>query len=179
MHSKVALDHVGITVPDLDEAIEFFTDAFGCKVALRAGPYEDFGYTWPGAAGPENASLRLAVLTLGDSSNIELLEYSGREGSADRPAPQPADRGGMHIALYVEDVYGLGRELEARDDVQVLAPVQVEEGGPLDGLIWSYFLTSFGLVIELIRWRPGLPYEATSENRLVPPPWLSSGASAM
>ncbi|WP_349453484.1 VOC family protein [Nonomuraea sp. B19D2] len=127
---KIAVDHLGITVPDLDEAIAFFVDVFGFDVVLQAGPYDDFGYVWPGNDGPEKASLQLAVLKLGET-------------------------------------------LAARDDIKVLAPVQVEGGGPLDGLIWSYSLTSFGVVIELIRWRPGLAYEATStHHRLVPPPWL-------
>lgn len=171
MSGRIAIDHVGVTVPDLDEATAFFVDVFGFDVVLRSGPYDDFGYTWPGNDGPEQASLRLAVLKLGNGYNLELLEYTNRRIAPERPAPQPADRGGMHLAFYVEDVHELAQILTARDDITVLAPVQVEEGGPLDGLIWSYFLTSFGVVIELIRWEPGLPYEATSAHRLVPPPW--------
>ena len=88
--TRIAVDHLGITVPDLDEAIEFFVDVFGFDVVLQAGPYDDFGYVWPGNDGPEKASLRLAVLKIGDSHNIELLEYTNRTGAEDRPAPQPA-----------------------------------------------------------------------------------------
>ena len=175
---KLAVDHVGITVPNLDVAIDFFVDAFDAKVVFLSGPYENFGYVWPGNEGPEEASLRLAVLTLGDSHNIELLEYANRVGVEDRPAPQPADRGGMHLALYVEDIGEVGERLAARDDIRVLAPVQVEEGGPIDGLIWCYVLTTFGLVIELLKWEPGLPYEATSEHRMVLPPWRRHAPTA-
>lgn len=169
--SRISVDHVGITVPDLDEAIAFFVDALGFVEVFRSGPYDDFGYVWPGNDGPEKASLRLAVLRLGDSDNVELLEYTQRAVLDDRPAPQPADRGGMHLALHVEDVYGLGEQLSSRADVTVLAPVQVEHGGPLDGLVWSYFLTSFGVVVELIKWDTGLPYEANTSERMALPPW--------
>lgn len=171
MAPKLAVDHLGVTVPDLDEALDFFTEVFGFDLVLKAGPYDDFGYVWPGNEGPEKAKLRLAVVKLGEDYNIELLEYTQREGVTDRPAPQPADRGGMHLAFYVEDIEEFGARLTDRDDITVLAPVQTEHGGPLDGLIWSYFLTSFGVVIELIRWEPGLPYEAECQHRLVPPPW--------
>jgi catechol 2,3-dioxygenase-like lactoylglutathione lyase family enzyme len=171
MAIRVAVDHVGITVPDLDEAIDFFVDLLGFDVVFRSADYDDFGYVWPGNETSEKATLRLAVLKLGDDYNIELLEYTNRVGVEDRPAPQPADRGGMHLALFVEEIEALAARLEARPDVQVLAPVQVEEGGQIDGLVWSYFLAPFGLVIELLRWEPGMPYESCSQHRMVQPPW--------
>jgi catechol 2,3-dioxygenase-like lactoylglutathione lyase family enzyme len=170
---RIAVDHIGVSVPDLDEAISFFVDVFGFEVVLRAGPYDNFGYVWPGEDGPEQANLRLAVLRQGDH-NVELLEYSGRSAGDLSPAPRPADPGGMHLALYVEDIYEAEARLKGRSDIRFLCPVEKEQGGPLDGLDWAYLLTSWGLVIELIRWQPGLPYEAATEKRLAPPPWLRS-----
>ena len=32
-HLVTAIDHVGIAVPDLDDAIEFYRDTFGMRVA--------------------------------------------------------------------------------------------------------------------------------------------------
>src|SRR5581483_995903 len=70
-----SIDHVGFTVPDLDEAVEFFCDVLGCELVLREGTYDNCGYVWPGESEPERATVRLAILRHGDSHNVELLEY--------------------------------------------------------------------------------------------------------
>lgn len=175
--SRISIDHAGYTVPNLDEAVAFFVDVFGFEVVLHGGPYDDCGYVWPGETEPEKTVLRLAVLQLGGHANIELLEYTGAAGTQSKTAaPRPSQRGGAHLALYVEDIYDVERELRARNDVQFMAGVEVENGGPIDGTDWAYLLTSWGMVIELIRWRPGLPYERTTSARFAPPPWFESHA---
>jgi catechol 2,3-dioxygenase-like lactoylglutathione lyase family enzyme len=35
------VDHVGMTVPDLNEAIRFFEDAIGAKLLWRVGPFAE------------------------------------------------------------------------------------------------------------------------------------------
>lgn len=169
--SKVAVDHVGLSVPNLEQAIDFFVSAFGCRVVFHAGPYDDLGFTWPGDDGPENTTMRLAMLRMGDSDNIELLEYSRRDAPKSDTPPRVSEPGGMHLCFYVEDIYEAEKELRKRSDIRWLNAVSKEEGGPLDGLDWSYFLTDWGLVIELIRWPEGLPYEQSTTERLVSPPW--------
>ncbi|HEV7185327.1 MAG: VOC family protein [Actinomycetales bacterium] len=176
--SKVAVDHVGLSVPNLEQAIDFFVSAFGCKVVFHAGPYDDLGFTWPGDDGPENTTMRLAMLRMGDSDNIEILEYTRQDAPNDPPAPRVSQPGGMHLCFYVEDIYEAEKELRKRDDIRWLNAVSKEEGGPLDGLDWSYFLTDWGLVIELIRWPEGLPYEQSTSERLVSPPWRHSHSHA-
>ena len=41
----------------------------------------------------------------------------------------------------------------------------------MDGLLWAYFRTDWGLVLELIQWQPGLPYEGSTELRMALPRW--------
>ncbi len=36
----VAVDHVAFNVPDLDEAVSFFTSALGCELLARGGPVD-------------------------------------------------------------------------------------------------------------------------------------------
>lgn len=169
--SRLAIDHIGITVPDLDEAVSFFVEVLGFDLVLQGGPYDDFGYIWPGQRQSEKGDFRLAIVSHGGTHNVELLEYATRERPNDRPAPEPADPGGMHLALHVEDIHEAAAQLGAHDGVREIAPPQREDGGALDGIHWAYFLTSFGLVVELIQWDTGLPYEATTAARLAPPPW--------
>ena len=37
----VGMDHVGITVPDIDQAIAWFEDEMGCVAPLTFGPFSD------------------------------------------------------------------------------------------------------------------------------------------
>jgi catechol 2,3-dioxygenase-like lactoylglutathione lyase family enzyme len=165
-----SVDHVGFTVPDLDEAVAFFCEALGCQLVLQAGPYENVGYVWPGEDSPEQANLRLAILNHRGLQNIELLEYRSRPNPPDAAAPRPADRGGAHICFFVDDVEGAVTHLSMWEGVRVLGAVDTETEGPLKGQDWVFVLTRWGLVIELVNWKPGMPYERTTSARLVSPP---------
>jgi catechol 2,3-dioxygenase-like lactoylglutathione lyase family enzyme len=169
---KIAIDHVGLSVPNLDQAVSFFNEVFGFETVFYTDPYEDVGWVWPGETEPERLTLRIAVLQHEGQHNLELLEYSDRAAPPETKPPRPADPGGMHLAFYVEDIYAAEQELRQRKDVRFLSPVALEEGGPISGTDWSYLLTDWGLVIELIRWKPGLPYEAHTHARMVTPPWI-------
>jgi catechol 2,3-dioxygenase-like lactoylglutathione lyase family enzyme len=173
VNSRLAIDHVGLSVPDLDTAVAFFQEVFGFELVFFTDPYEDVGWVWPGESEPEKVTLRIAVLQHDGMENIELLEYGNRAKPDRAEPPRPADRGGMHLAFYVEDIYGVEQELRKRNDVRFLSPVIMEEGGPIHGTDWSYILTDWGLTIELIRWIPGeLPYEQHTDKRMVAPHWL-------
>lgn len=34
-------DHTGVTVPDMKQAVDFFTNVVGCKKAMSFGPFAD------------------------------------------------------------------------------------------------------------------------------------------
>lgn len=168
---RISVDHIGYTVPDLDKAIELFVDAFGCQIVFMGGPYDDAGYVWPGESEPAKTPMRCALLTHGGTTNIELLEYQNKEQENAVP-PRPCERGGAHICFYSEDIEEAINKLRKRDDVLVMADVEQEEGGAIDGAYWVYTVTTWGLVIELMKWEPGtLPYEKNTDVRLVTPPW--------
>ncbi|MEH3143621.1 MAG: VOC family protein [Mycobacterium kyogaense] len=172
--ARRAFDHVGLAVPDLDEAVAFFVDAFGFDVVITAGPYGDFGYVWPGDTEPERGTLRQANLVLGDSFNLELLEYTDRTAEIPNKPPRPADPGGWHLCLHVDDIHSASAELAARTDTEALSDIIREEGDPMDGLQWAYFRTTWGLVVELIHWQPGMPYEKHTHCRMAQPRWATS-----
>jgi len=59
-HLFIAIDHVGLAVPDLDEAITFYTEKFGMKVT-----HEETN---------EEQGVREAMIAVGDTgSHIQLL----------------------------------------------------------------------------------------------------------
>ncbi|OUS83509.1 VOC family protein [Rhodococcus sp. NCIMB 12038] len=173
-----AIDHVGFTVPDLDQAVDFFVSALGCELVLESGPDSNVGYIWPGESRPDEAIVRLAVLTHESRHNIELLEYKGAGADNSSLAPRPSQPGGCHLAFYVEDVQAAVDHLKQFAGVRVLGTVLTEESGPIEGLDWVYVLTPWGMAIELLHWVPGLPYEATTSARLVPPAFLRGDAGS-
>lgn len=164
-----------MSVPDIDEAIEFFVDALGFEIVIREGPYDDFGYVWPGDTAPETGRLRQANLVLGDSFNLELLEYGQRSIEPPNRAPRPSDPGGWHLAVHVDNIEVASQELLQRSDVRPLSGVVVETG-LMNDLKWAYFRTDWGLVLELIQWSPGMSYESLTDLRMAAPRWVTNGS---
>src|SRR5690606_28095632 len=35
------IDHIGFTVPDIEQGVSFFRDVLGCQEAMRFGPFSD------------------------------------------------------------------------------------------------------------------------------------------
>jgi hypothetical protein len=83
---------------------------------------------------------------------------------------RPSEPGSAHIAFYVSDLEAALDDLRAHAGVEVLGEVQIEHDGPMQGLEWVYALLEWGMVIELIRWPPGMPYERCTNARLAGPP---------
>jgi methylmalonyl-CoA/ethylmalonyl-CoA epimerase len=95
---KARLDHIGIAVANLDEALAFYRDALGFEI----DPADEV----------PSQGVRAHVIPLGESA-LELLEATSEESPI---AKYLATRGpGLHhITLEVEDITAALRELEAR-----------------------------------------------------------------
>jgi methylmalonyl-CoA/ethylmalonyl-CoA epimerase len=90
------IDHVGIAVPDLDEAIELYTTAFGSTVKHRETN--------------EEQGVEEAMLSVGDSeSSIQLLAPL----SPDSPIGKFIDRSGPGIQQVAYGVDDAGARLRA------------------------------------------------------------------
>jgi catechol 2,3-dioxygenase-like lactoylglutathione lyase family enzyme len=157
MPSFETIDHLGVTVPDLDEAVAFFVDALGAEDWYREGPSEDDGGAmWRELRVHPRASVRLAMLKLGSSTTIELLEYKLPSGEATTTAPPNSDHSAAHIGLRVRDVDAAASYLRGVPGVEVLeGPVTVEEGASA-GLKWCYFTAPWGLMMELVQLPEGM-----------------------
>ncbi len=97
-------DHVGLTVPDLGQAITFFTDVLGCQLVYRMGPFADDG-TWFTDELGLDARARIPAMALmrcGSGSNLELFHYEAPEQRHE--LPRMSDWGGHHLAFYVDDM---------------------------------------------------------------------------
>lgn len=140
------IHHVGITVPDLDRGIAFYTGVLGLDFFDPPSPVFDKAELGE-QVGVPGANLRQVNLALGDSI-VELIEYTAPEP----PAPEPVvvnAIGAAHLAFRVEDIEAKKAELEAAG-VEFLHDVNVVDEGVLAGWRWVYFRDPFGIVLELV-----------------------------
>jgi catechol 2,3-dioxygenase-like lactoylglutathione lyase family enzyme len=144
------LDHVGLTVPDLDSAVAFFVEQMGAEELYRSKRGPDTIFMPANFAVDPDASLELSMLRLPPNINIELFQWSGNGRRSD--APRAGDAGGHHLCFVVDDVDAAVAHLARSPGVRILG--EVKEVGPdsmhVAGNRWTYFLTPWGLQLELV-----------------------------
>lgn len=99
------IQHVGMTVPDLDAATRFLIEGLGAEIA-----YDGLSADDPPRGGaqterqlglPRGALIhRQRFFVIGEGPGLEVFEISGEQ----RPAVGLADFGLNHIAFYVDDI---------------------------------------------------------------------------
>lgn len=155
----VGLDHVGLTVPDIDEAVAWFTEVMGATAPLSFGPLGDpQGTLLEDLLGVDRRATieQITVLRLGYSANIELFEYAAPDQR--RTHPRNSDWSGHHIAFYVTDIDAAVAHMEARGVEKSFGPFTLT-GGPAAGQSINYFKTPFGTYLEFISYPRGMAYE--------------------
>jgi catechol 2,3-dioxygenase-like lactoylglutathione lyase family enzyme len=157
-------DHIGITVPDLEEATRFLVDVIGCERFFDLGPLraEDDWMRRHLNVDP-GAKARIRFFRCGHGINLEIFEYESPDQR--RIVPRNSDWGGHHIALYVDDFSAALAHLE-RHGVELLGAPTVRTEGPNAGQTWIYFLAPWGLQFELVSYPRGKGYEQTTSARL-------------
>ena len=165
------VDHLGMTVPDMDAAIHFFEQGLGAHLLWRVGPFHES----PTAAHID--SVEIAMLRLGPSMNLELLAYTA--DAQRKTMPSNVDLGAGHIAFFVDDLQAAAESLR-KHGAELLA-------GPLEGAgeakkgerIW-YWKTPWGAFMEILSRPEHMPYESTTDHRLFNPndAWPDGIASA-
>jgi len=106
---------------------------------------------------------RLRFLRCRNGANFELFEYESPDQN--RQQPRNSDVGGHHIAFYVDDIHEAIAYLNAKG-VRVLGEPTVRDSGPHAGQTWIYFLTPWGMQLELVSFPNGKGYEKETTARL-------------
>ena len=144
-----SVDHTGITVSSLDEALDFWVNVLGFR-RLYTWTFENTPFIEQ-LVGVPGAAMSLAMVE-GYGHKIELLEY---HAPADRKLmkPRACDIGSVHVALYVEDMdAALARVAEAA--WMPVAEPQTVEGGERKGMRLIYVRGPDGVTIELMQKAP-------------------------
>ncbi|MDX2130524.1 MAG: VOC family protein [Planctomycetota bacterium] len=153
-HAPVtAVESIGITVGDLDRAVDFYTRVLGFE---KASEHEFAGEAIEHLTGVFPARVRTARLRLGQES-IELTDYLAPEG---RPIPDDSrsnDRWFQHIAIVVSDMPRAYAHLRAHAVRHASSgPQTLPDWNPNAGGISAfYFKDPEGHVLEVIHFPPG------------------------
>lgn len=148
------LDHLGLTVPDLDDAVAFFVRVLGAELVSRDGPL-----VWDDPHVPPGPTLLgAAMLSLPPDGLIELLRFAPQTSASETPrgtdrragTPVPAATG-HHVAIRVPDLNAAVQVLRRVPGVSLRgAPRTMPPGRARAGIRFVYVRTPWGLAIELI-----------------------------
>ncbi len=152
------LDHVGFTVPDLEEAHRFLVDVLGCEYLYSLGPFRHDDGEWMSEhlnVHPRTVMVENRWFRCGEQAVFEVFHYTAPD---QRPAiPRNSDIGGHHVALYVDDLDAAVEHLRGHG-VRLLAGPTASLG-PAEGNRWIYFLSPWGMQFELVSYPDGKAYE--------------------
>lgn len=155
--TTVGMDHVGFNVPDLDQAVKFFTDVMGFHKIYEEGklPLDANGKS-AFKIRPNGEITHIAMMATGYGSNIELFEFQSPNRNMERPMTD--DIGWYHIAFYTKNMTKSVAYLKSKSVEFIGAPIEHKDG-PNGGLTGVYFKTPWGLMIELVSYPKGMAYE--------------------
>lgn len=164
------IEHVGITVPDIDVAVRFFVDVLGCEECFAAGPFSATDDWMARQLGVDARATipQIRMIRCLNGPNIEIFAYETADQI--RKPPRNSDLGGHHIAFYVEEIAAAVTYLHAHG-LTVMGDPVVMTDGPSAGETWVYFLSPWGLQMELVSYPKGMAFEAAGGRALwVPSP---------
>jgi glyoxylase I family protein len=157
-------EHIGFTVPDLDQAEAFFVDVIGCELIYSLGPFkseEDWMQEHLGVH-PRTVMKELRFFRCQFGPNFEVFQYQ----SADEQLAQPknSDIGGHHLAFYVDDFDAALSYLKSKN-IEILGEPTLSKSHS-EGQKWVYFKSPWGMQFELVSFPNGKAYEAQSRIKL-------------
>ncbi|WP_411818169.1 lactoylglutathione lyase family protein [Hyphococcus sp. DH-69] len=155
-----SFSHIGLSVPDLDAAVKFYTDVLGFYTIMEPTEIvEDdsaVGQMCTDVFGPGWKKLRIAHLSTADRIGIELFEFT------DNYAPKEnlsfREHGMFHFAVQDPDVEGLLEKIIAAGGKQRMPIREYFPGEKPYRMV--YVEDPFGIVFELYSHSYELTYSA-------------------
>ena len=152
------VDHIGVTVPDLEQARAFFVDVLGCEYLYSLGPFRHDDSDWMREhldVDPRAVMQQLHFFRCGTQAIFEVFQYAAPDQRTAQP--RNSDIGGHHVALYVEDLDTAVAYLHEQG-VHVLGEPTASRG-PSQGQRWVYFRAPWGMTFELVSYPGGKAYD--------------------
>lgn len=153
------VDHIGVTVPDIQQAQRFFVETLGCEFLYSLAPKADPAGNWMTATlnvHPRAVIEEIYFFRCGGQAIFEVFQWSAPDQRSE--LPRNSDIGGHHVALYVDDLDEAVSYLRSRPEVTVLGEPVVSAGAN-EGQRWIYFLSPWGMQFELVSYPGGKAFD--------------------
>lgn len=164
------IDHVGITVTDIEAATTFLVEAFGAQVIYQSLGRDDKPEGGPSleantGVAPGTVMRAQRMIRMGRGPDIELFEMHADD---QRPAARGSDIGVNHIGFYTDDMSAAIARFEKAGGKMMSQPnpilFKAEQG---DNNFFVYGRTPWGMSIEFISYpgKMGVEREGTTPLR--------------
>lgn len=114
------MNHVGISVSNIERSIDFYRDMLGMQQLSDVFPFS--GPDFEDIMALDGAQGRMCVLSSGDLQ-VELFEFSAPASTAKDPNYSVGDRGISHFGIEVADIDSLYRRLQEAG-VRIHSPIK-------------------------------------------------------
>lgn len=156
-----AFSHIGITVPNIEEAVKFYTEVLGFYIIMEPTVVEEENNTAIGQMcidvfGEGWQTFKIAHLSTGDRIGIELFEF--KQSRENKPQFEPFKTGLFHFSIQDPDVEGLVQKIVASGGKQRMP---IREYYPTEKPYrMCYVEDPFGVVFEIYSHSYELHYSA-------------------
>ncbi|WP_372773649.1 lactoylglutathione lyase family protein [Mangrovibacterium sp.] len=153
--------HIGITVPNIEEAVKFYTEVMGFYVIMEPTVVTEENKTAIGQMcidvfGEGWGTFKIAHLSSSDRIGFELFEF--KESKTQKPTFEPFRSGLFHFSVQDPDVEGLVKKIVAAGGKQRM-PVRAYYPGEKPYRM-CYVEDPFGTVFEIYSHSYELHYSA-------------------
>lgn len=115
-----SFSHIGLSVPDLDKAVQFYTEVMGWYVIMEPSEIKEddsaIGIMCKDVFGTGWGSFRIAHLAMGDGTGVEMFEFKNNETPDNHF--EYWKTGIFHYAVQDPDVEGLVEKIKAHGGKQ-------------------------------------------------------------
>ncbi|HEX7247817.1 MAG TPA: VOC family protein [Actinomycetota bacterium] len=144
--TRPVLDHVSVTVRDIEASLAFYVDLLGLPLIAR-GVSDDAELAE--IMGRRDVSIRWADIEVGEALVLELVEFVNPVGT---PVTKSLwDPGATHIGMQVADIDAVHERLREAGVQLVSKPVRLTEQGDWYGVQVHYAIDPDGTWIELVQ----------------------------
>ena len=153
------VDHIGFTVPDLDQAHHFLTEVLGCEYMYTLGPYRHDDTDWMREhlnVDPRAVMQQLHFYRCGGRAIFEVFQYAAPDQRREQPRQTVRLRRPCHVAFYVDDLDAAVKYLRDQG-VELLGSHGQQRPQPRPAV--GDFLAPWGMQFELVSYPDGKAFD--------------------
>ncbi|ATH61655.1 catechol 2,3-dioxygenase-like lactoylglutathione lyase family enzyme [Staphylococcus pasteuri] len=165
------INHIGLTVPDIEEATQFFKEGLDGKIAYDSQTKYDNpreGEFVERVLGLQHGAkiIKKRMMVFGNGPNIELFEF---KDATQRQAETLQDIGYTHISFYVDDFEHAVKQVKSAGGEPISEPHLNTRYEDTNDNQTVYIKTPWGSLIELQTIPNGYYYPPDSESEVYIP----------